>query len=68
MTPKQELSHHLVALHGLSSNPRWTLKQLAGMHARRHHRHSPNHHHGLNPGPNQRPAGWYTGANAVRIR
>jgi hypothetical protein len=70
-TPKQALLTHILSMHGLG-HPRpaghWTLERLRKWHAHTHHRFSPNHFHaGPNLGPDQRPPGWYTGADAVLL-
>lgn len=70
-TPKQHLIAHLEAGHTGPArrrriSARWTQAELAEWHARQHHRYATNHYHvGPNTGPNDRPLGWYTGADAV---
>lgn len=67
MTTKQTLWAHVRAHHSArrQPSPRLTLVQLQRWHAKEHHRLSPNHNHGMTTGPNDRPAGWFTGENTI---
>ena len=68
-TPKQKLREHLDRMHGtrgLLLPQRSTLVQLQRWHANEHHRYHTSHYHaGVNLGPDQRPDGWYSGADAI---
>lgn len=81
-TPKQTLVAHIEEMHGglrptnrggsarLAGHPRpsWNFEQLATWHARKHHRYVTNHYHeGPNTDANNRPPGWRTGEDAVKV-
>lgn len=71
MTPRQALVAHLEEWHprGLRRDHVPTNRSMAWLvtwHMRQHHRYATNHTHaGPNLGPDQRPPGWYTGADPV---
>jgi hypothetical protein len=44
-----------------------SLIYLQALHSFEHHKHAPDHHHGPNRGPDDRPPGWKTGEDAVLI-
>lgn len=63
--PTADLRAHLLAMHPHMKIPR-TGGDLAVAHAVQHYRYLPSHDHaGPNRGPDQRPPGWVTGADAV---
>lgn len=68
MTPKQFLLAHLREMHGRLPRgvAHMTYAELQREHGRQHHRLYCNHYHaGPNTGADNRPAGWYTGEDAV---
>lgn len=70
MTPKQTLAAHIGEMHNAQRGAHttgMTYKEMQRWHADQHHRYYQNHHHGPSRGPDDRPAGWRTGENAVPI-
>jgi len=66
MSTKQTLLMHIRSEHKRQPSARLTLAELQRWHAREHHQYYCSHYHeGTNLGPNDRPAGWYTGEDAV---
>lgn len=70
---RQALIDHLVEHHDRRLTPtmvvRWTFDRLSRWHANEHYRFggSLDHFHegGIGRGPDDRPAGWYTGEAAI---
>lgn len=65
---KQRLMAHVAEHHGRRRlPPRLSMEGLARWHANEHHRLAflDHYHAGPNLGPDQRPSGWRTGADAV---
>lgn len=63
------LRDHMKAYHP-KAQPRRSNADLAAEHARQHHRYTfaLDHHHGGSRGADDRPPGWYTGADVVMTR
>lgn len=60
------LQAHLDDCHKGGPGGRWPTRKLSTWHARQHHRYSTDHYHaGANLGPEDRPPGWATGADAI---
>lgn len=64
-TIKQRLRAHLIDGHDYEPPKNWTAEQMRGLHMREHHLDSPDHSHAGPNSPNNRPPGWYTGADAI---
>lgn len=69
-TPKQALLAHIDAMHRRKlPRKRMSYQELGQWHAAQHHHYLNNHvHAGVNLGPDNRPAGWRTGADVVPKR
>jgi hypothetical protein len=66
LTPKQALLGHVEERHHQALPASWTKARIAKWHANTHWRYSPDHYHaGSNRGPDDRPDGWETGADAI---